>query len=214
MMIRRTLAAFMVLGMTGGFAAGSDPVSAILTRAYSLIGTPYRTGGMAPGGFDCSGFIAYLYRPALPSLPRVSRDMARSGEAVAPGDWRAGDLLFYATGPDPSIINHAALWYGEGRIIHSISDGPETGVVITPADSRYWSRRYVSARRVLPSKTPAQASRGAPQVPDTPSRDTPKAPPRPEDSPWDSFEGFLRGDFESWKKAEDDAFREFLEQNG
>ena len=69
MMIRRTLAAFMVLGMTGGFAAGSDTVSAILTRAYSLIGTPYRTGGMAPGGFDCSGFIAYLYRPPPPRPP-------------------------------------------------------------------------------------------------------------------------------------------------
>ena len=207
-MISRTRpAVVLVLSLfllIGGFAAGSEGVSGILTRASALIGTPYLTGGMSPGGFDCSGFIAYLYRPLIPDLPRVSRAMAQSGRP-AEGAPQPGDLLFYATGPDPNIINHAAIWYGEGKIIHSISDGPETGVVITPADSRYWSRRYITSRRVLP-QPPSQASSAAPAEP------SPARPPQT--SPWDSFEGFLRGDFEAWKQAEDQAFKEFLNQQG
>ena len=50
--------------------------------------------------------------------------------------WQPGDLLFYATGADPGRINHVAIWYGDGHVIHSISDGPETGVVLTPANAR------------------------------------------------------------------------------
>ena len=193
---------------------GAEPVSVILQRAASQLGTPYRSGGMAPGGFDCSGFISYLYRPTLPGLPRLSRDMARSGNPVNGGSWLPGDLLFYATGSDPNRINHVAIWYGDGHIIHSISDGPETGVVITPADARYWNRRYVSSRRVLPDN--------AAPLPDNPllqENPSDTALPRPssseaEKSPWNDFEGYLRGDFEAWKSADEEAFEAYKRENG
>ncbi|MCK5735632.1 MAG: C40 family peptidase, partial [Spirochaetaceae bacterium] len=179
--------------------AAAEPVSGILHNARSLIGTPYRTGGIAPGGFDCSGFVSYLYRPTLPEIPRISRSMAVYGQSVEYGNWLPGDLLFYATGSDPSRINHVAIWYGEKTIIHSISDGPETGVVITPSDSRYWSRRYITSKRVL--------------------TETPEIMPIPdieieENSPWDDFDGILRGDFDSWQQADKDAFEKYKKENG
>ena len=191
---------------------GAEPVSSILQKASGLIGNPYRTGGITPGGFDCSGFISYLYRPTLPELPRLSRDMANTGDTVDMGQWRPGDLLFYATGADSSRINHVAIWYGDGIIIHSISDGPETGVVMTPSNARYWRRRYVSARRVLTDEISSS------QIGDGQDQELEIQPPpaitASEPSPWDDFDGILRGDFESWKQAEDEAFEAFLKENG
>lgn len=197
---------FLTLTLAVGSVLSAESTSAILRKASMLVGNPYRTGGIAPGGFDCSGFVSYLFRPTLPNLPRISRDMAGNGEMVEYGDWQPGDLLFYATGADPSRINHVALWYGDGVLIHSISDGPETGVVMTRAETRYWSRRYISSRRVLPYGEPGTTG---------PSE---SAPPVPEivegTSPWEDFDGVLRGDFESWKQADEEAFEKYLEENG
>lgn len=185
----------------------AEPVSKILDNAVSLIGNPYRTGGISPGGFDCSGFVSYLYRPTLPELPRMSRDMARTGVFVESGDWQPGDLLFYATGADPGRVNHVAVWFGNNRIIHSISDGPETGVVITSSESRYWSRRYMGARRVLPGENPL-LSTDLPVIPDE------AVPDNVEKSPWDDFDGILRGDFEAWQQADEEAFEAYKKENG
>ncbi|MDF1568380.1 MAG: C40 family peptidase [Spirochaetaceae bacterium] len=190
---------------------GAEPVTDILGRASSLLGTPYRSGGIQPGGFDCSGFVSYLIRPAVPGLPRISRDMARTGNSVGYGEWKPGDLLFYATGTDPSQINHVAIWYGNGAVIHSISDGPETGVVLTPAEARYWKQRYVSARRVLPDQGTAIPETPGPTDPSP--ADIPK-PPAVEESPWNDFEGYLRGDFDAWRQADQDAFEAYRKQNG
>jgi len=228
---RRRFAAALLLALAGSAVLGAEPVGAILQKAAALRGTPYRSGGIAPGGFDCSGFVSYLYRPTLPDLPRMSRDMAGRGEAVPSGSWRPGDLLFYATGRDPNRINHVAIWYGQGLIIHSISDGPETGVVLTPADARYWNRRYVSSRRVLPltasgpgaAETVAEAGEPAaggaagtpttPMAPAAPAEPVPDAPTA-EESPWNDWEGFLRGDFEAWQAADEEAFEAYKRENG
>ncbi|RKX75303.1 MAG: peptidase P60 [Spirochaetes bacterium] len=197
------IASFIIslLFLITGFTA-AETVSLILSKADSLTGTPYRTGGIAPGGFDCSGFVSYLYRPTLPDIPRVSRDMAGTGEPVDFGEWRPGDLLFYATGSDPSRINHVAIWYGNGVIIHSISDGPETGVVETPSKARYWQERYISSRRVLP------------EVPKPVETISPADVSPEEPSPWDDFEGILRGDFAAWQQADKEAFEAYKKENG
>ncbi len=194
--------------------AWTQSVNSILRQAVELTGTPYRSGGMNPGGFDCSGFVVYLYRPALPDIPRISKHIAGIGKSVAARQWRPGDLLFYATGADPDQINHVAIWYSENQIIHSISGGPETGVVITPADSRYWKNRYVLARRVLPLE---EVIDELPLPEPVESTESPKEMPPPthrEKSPWDDFDGILRGDFDAWKKADDAAFEAFKKKNG
>jgi len=177
----------------------AEPITSILQKARALVGQPYLSGGRAPGGFDCSGFIYYLYRPTAPQLPRVSRTMAQYGVAVEYGNWQPGDLLFYATGTDRTRINHVALWYKDGHIIHSISDGPETGVVVSQAKSKYWASRYISSRRVL-EETPETVV-------------IPEIPPSSDQSPWDSFDGILRGDFDNWREADEEAFEEYRKEN-
>jgi len=195
---RRYLGAVALVSMSFS-ELPAETITPILQRARELVGQPYVNGGMSPGGFDCSGFISYLYRPTVPQLPRVSRDMALNGVAVEYGDWKPGDLLFYATGADRTRINHVALWYGDGNIIHSISDGPETGVVVSQAASKYWASRYISSRRVLRESPEAVVM--------------PEIPSSPEQSPWDSFDGILRGDFDSWRRADEEAFERFRRKN-
>ena len=169
-----------------------------LVKASTLLGTPYKPGGQDPSGFDCSGFIFYLYSDEIPNLPRVSRDMAQMGTAVAKGEWLPGDLLFYATGTNPSQITHVALWYGENQLIHSISGGPETGVVMTPADSNYWSKRYLMARRL-----------GDGSVDPGPVSEQPESA-----SPWDEFDGTLPSDYAAWREADQKAFEDYQRKNG
>lgn len=204
----RLTCAAAVLLVTAAVNTSAEPISSILARAADLLGAPYRSGGVSPQGFDCSGFVTYLYKSTLPDLPRVSRHMADTGEAVAQGQWQPGDLLFYATGANPSRINHVAIWYGEGRVIHSISGGPQTGVVITLGSSRYWKQRYISARRVLPPEASADNPASA-ELP-------PKVPPSVggEESLWNDFDGILQGDYDAWKKEDEEAFEAYKRENG
>lgn len=223
---RTTAAIVLVLVSLVSPFAGAREVPEILGLALSLRGAPYRSGGVSPSGFDCSGFVSFLYKPDIPALPRSSRRMAGVGAPVDQGAWIPGDLLFYATGPDPAVINHVGIWLGDGRLVHAVSDGPETGVIVTPAEARYWRRRYVSSRRVLPEPSvnvqppKAEATIDAPvnptdEVPEPapPAADT-VTPTDPADSPWNDFEGYLRGDYESWRAADEEAFQEFLRQGG
>jgi len=198
------------------YNTGCTEINGILERAISLQGSPYRHGGVSPGGFDCSGFIYYLYKPILPDLPRVSREMAKTGTPVEYRKWEKGDLLFFATGSNTQIINHVAIYLGNGMIIHSISNGPETGVVITPLNAKYWKSRYVTARRVLPEQ-PESDGKGS-KTEETENNGTAQpggiTPRDPEKSPWNTFDGYLHGDFESWKSKEEKAFQDYKKNNG
>jgi|GEM_PF-619419 len=191
----------------------AETVDSILEKAASLVGSPYRIGGTTAKGFDCSGLITYLYKPSLPNLPRLSRDMINFGKQVEPGQWKPCDLLFYATGSDPERVNHVALWYGDDMLIHSVSDGPETGVIMTRAGSKYWKNRYISARRVFPEEN-AQTPDSTTRKPSTSDKST--APPSTQvpPSPWDDFNGILRGDFESWLENEKKDFDSYRKENG
>ena len=127
----------------------------IINKARTLIGTPYRTGGVSPSGFDCSGFITYLYKTYVPELPRVSRDMARTGAPVSRNKLAPGDLVFFATGSEAGRVTHVALYIGQNSIIHSISNGPERGVTISSLNAGYWRKRYHNSSRLI---APASAS--------------------------------------------------------
>jgi hypothetical protein len=125
----------------------------IISKARRFIGNSYCTGGAAPPCFDCSGFVVYIYRPHLPRLPRISRDMVRFGSTISRDEVLPGDLLFFATGPDPSVITHVSIYIGQNSIIHAISDGPNRGINITELTSRYWRTRYHSAISVFPPES-------------------------------------------------------------
>ncbi|MCL2360231.1 MAG: C40 family peptidase [Defluviitaleaceae bacterium] len=119
----------------------------VVARAMRYLGRPYRWGGNGPYSFDCSGFVIYVLRPLGVTLPRRSRDMASSGVHVARSDVIPGDLLFFATAGG-GRVSHVGMYIGGGQFIHS-SSSRTGGVVISNLHSAYFTRTFVTARRVL-----------------------------------------------------------------
>lgn len=117
-------------------------------RALGLVGTPYRSAGSDPSvGFDCSGFVVYVYRDVLGiPLPRTTGaqyDMHL--RAPRRGALKTGDLVFFDTGGRG--ISHVGIYVGEGRFVHAPNQGGR--VRLDHLDDRYWKERYRGARRVL-----------------------------------------------------------------
>ena len=117
-------------------------------RALGLVGTPYRSAGADPGvGFDCSGFVVYVYRDVLGlPLPR-STGAQYNMDLHAPrrSALKTGDLVFFDTGGKG--ISHVGIYVGEGRFVHAPNHGGR--VRLDHLDDRYWKERYRGARRVL-----------------------------------------------------------------
>lgn len=117
----------------------------ILQTARSLIGTPYRFGGTTPKGFDCSGFIGYVYQKAARrALPRTTAELARTGRAISLAELRPADLVYFEI-ERKSL--HAGIYIGDGKFIHAPSSKGK--VNIQRLDLDYWRSRYLGARRVL-----------------------------------------------------------------
>lgn len=122
----------------------------VIPTAEQYLGTPYRYGGVSPAtGFDCSGFVRYVYAKHGVSLPRTSREMASSGTRLKPdfGALRAGDLVMFAE--QGAAISHVAVYAGGNRIIHASSSAGKVRYDDLDSDRGQWfKRRIVAARRV------------------------------------------------------------------
>jgi cell wall-associated NlpC family hydrolase len=131
-------------GGGGGKASAPRPSSRgarVASIATRYLGIPYRWGGSSPStGFDCSGFVMYLYRQVGVSLPHNAAMQYRHGRAVSRGSLRRGDIVFF------NGLGHNGIYLGGGRFIHS----PNTGdvVKISGLSEGWYSSRYVGARRV------------------------------------------------------------------
>ncbi len=126
-----------------------DPAraNAVLMRAISLVGTPYRYGGNTPeGGFDCSGLVNYVYRDVLDlRLPRSSRELAAvQGPRIAPDRLASADLVFFGAGGE---VSHVGIYVGEGRFVHAPRSGGT--VRLDRLDGAWWRDHYSGARRLL-----------------------------------------------------------------
>lgn len=115
--------------------------------ARQHLGVRYRSGGASPAsGFDCSGFVYWVFSRYGVSVPRDSVRQSRAGQEIAKGDLLPGDIIIFRIANTPNG-RHSAIYLGDGRFIHSPSAGSR--VRIERLDADYWKRHYMTARRVL-----------------------------------------------------------------
>jgi cell wall-associated NlpC family hydrolase len=118
---------------------------AIVARARAYAGTAYRAGGASPGGFDCSGFVQFLYGRSGVPLPRTAEAQFEVGRDVRPREIAAGDLVFFRTAG--RRVSHVGIATGDGGFIHA--PNARSRVRVDRLDAAYWSDRYAGARRIL-----------------------------------------------------------------
>ena len=118
---------------------------AITGTALGLRGSPYRNGGADPSGFDCSGFVEYVFAQHGVAVPRTVDELYRSGTTVPPGELEPGDLIFFSTtGPGAT---HVGMAIGGDEFVHAPST---SGVVrVERLSAGYWGKRIVGVKRVI-----------------------------------------------------------------
>jgi cell wall-associated NlpC family hydrolase len=125
-------------------ASGTVNVPALVATALTLRGTPYRNGGTDPSGFDCSGFVQWVFAQHGTGVPREVREQYRIGEQVDEDEVRPGDLVFFETVAKGA--SHVGIAIGNGEFVHAPSS---RGVVrVERYTSGYWAQRWVGARRL------------------------------------------------------------------
>ncbi len=118
--------------------------SAIVETALQLRGVPYRNGGSDPSGFDCSGFVQWVFARNGVPLPREVREQYGAGQKIGLPEVQPGDLVFFETVSRGA--SHVGLVIGADQFVHAPSS---TGVVrVERFTATYWARRFVGARRV------------------------------------------------------------------
>lgn len=127
-------------------AVHSFSTASFIAAARQLTGVRYQLGGESPAtGFDCSGYVRYVYGLFRIPVPRTVAEQFQAGSPARGKTIRAGDLLFFKT--NGKGVSHVALAIGPDEFIHAPT---ESGVVRTEKiSSPYWHARFVGARRIL-----------------------------------------------------------------
>lgn len=116
----------------------------IISTSMDYIGVPYVFGGTSPYGFDCSGYVQYVFAKAGVSLPRTADVQYEVGTPISTTDLVPGDLVFFSTYTYGA--SHVGIYVGEGNFIHASSS---QGVTISSLSSAYYSSHYIGSRRIL-----------------------------------------------------------------
>mgnify|MGYP005828784069 CR=1 FL=1 len=117
----------------------ASKVTALINEAKKHIGVPYVWAGSTPSGFDCSGYLQYVFNKVGVSIPRTVETIWSATKPVAAP--KVGDLVFFETyKPGPS---HAGIYLGENKFIHA---GSSRGVEISDMNNSYWKPRYLGAK--------------------------------------------------------------------
>jgi cell wall-associated NlpC family hydrolase len=125
--------------------------SRVVATALKYLGAPYRWGGADARGFDCSGFVMYVYGKAGKSLPHGAVRQYRMGTRVARDELEPGDIVFF------DELRHNGIYIGDGRFVHATKRGDV--VKVSRLDEEWFHRRWTGARRLI-------ISDGASRTPD------------------------------------------------
>ena len=130
---------------TSDAQTGSTIGEQVVAFAKQYMGYSYVWGGASPStGFDCSGFVSYVFKSLGYQTNRVACDIYRNGYAVDYEDLQPGDAVFFASSSE--AIGHVGIYIGDGQFIHSSSGAGY--VTINSLSESYYSRMYVGARRI------------------------------------------------------------------
>lgn len=122
----------------------SPTVSTVVATAKKYLGVPYKFGGDTPKGFDCSGYLQYIFAQNGMKIPRTADEQYKIGTSLSQSQLKTGDLVFFTTyekGP-----SHCGLYLGDSKFIHASSS---KGIHIDELSDAYWKPRYIGAKRIL-----------------------------------------------------------------
>lgn len=117
--------------------------TSLINYAKTFIGIPYQWGGTSPSGFDCSGFIYYVFQQSQGiTLPRTAAQLY-ANIGLSTTSLSPGDLVFFDTSSGKTGVSHVGIYIGNGQFIHTSSS---QGVTISNMNNSYWQPLYVGAK--------------------------------------------------------------------
>jgi len=118
----------------------------LIASAMEYLGVPYVSGGTSPRGFDCSGFVQYVFAGQGIRIPRSCDAQMAAGQIIPRHELQPGDLvLFQGTTRQKAIATHVGIYLGDDKIIHAGS----RGISVADLNSSYFDSHYLCARRLL-----------------------------------------------------------------
>lgn len=118
----------------------------IVDYALQFLGCRYSYGGTSPSGFDCSGFVQYVFKNFGITLNRTSSSQYSNGVAVSKSQLQPGDTLYFSKSSSGSIT-HTGIYIGNNQFVHASDYG--VGVIVSDLNSSYYASGYVGARRMI-----------------------------------------------------------------
>ena len=130
--------------------SASETQQALISFAKKYLGTPYKYGGTTPKGFDCSGFVCFVFNEFGKTLPRSSRDIARVGEKINRQDLQIGDLVFFEGRARNGVVGHVGIVFDIGNdTVSFIHASTNRNIVVSSMKEEYYAARFLLARRIL-----------------------------------------------------------------
>jgi len=119
-------------------------VPQIIKTAKSYMGTPYVFGGSTPAGFDCSGFLQFIFEKNGIMIPRLADEQYLLGEKKSKRDLVPGDLVFFSTYADGA--SHCGLYLGDDKFIHTSAS---KGVRVDELSDGYWQPKFLGGKHIV-----------------------------------------------------------------
>lgn len=121
--------------------------SKIAATAQKYVGYPYVWGGTSPSGFDCSGFVQYIYKLYGYSINRTCPAQLSNGYSVSKANLQPGDIVFFSnTYTSDASVTHVGIYIGSGKFVHAANS--RYGVIVSDLSESYYASRYAGARRI------------------------------------------------------------------
>ena len=115
-----------------------------MAEAKKYLGYRYVYGGASPSGFDCSGYVKYVFKNFGVELTRTSANQYANSVRIKKSELQVGDLVFFGNG---SYANHVGIYIGNNNFVHAAN--PSSGVRVSSMNETYYANRYIGARRII-----------------------------------------------------------------